>query len=63
MENPIELGAEGASVKRNSQAKGQRHLFETFDLYRLFVLGGQSVFYCGETHKVYITTNTILNEI
>lgn len=37
LENPIRLGAEGASVMRNSQAKGQR-FFETFDIYRLFAL-------------------------
>ena len=30
LENPIKLGAEGASIKRNSQAKGQRGILLIF---------------------------------
>lgn len=31
LENPIKLGAEGASIKRNSQAKGQREILPNID--------------------------------
>ena len=45
LENLIELSAEGASIMRNSQAKGQRLFFETFDMYRLFAFADSLFFY------------------
>ena len=42
MENPIKLGAEGASKKRNSQAKGQRGIF-----MNLLIFADRSLFVSG----------------
>ena len=42
MENPIKLGAEGASRKRNSQAKGQRGI-----LVNLLIFADRSLFASG----------------
>lgn len=38
MENPIKLGAEGASIKRNSQAKGQREILPNIDFSFYFCI-------------------------